>query len=55
MLAKKYLDELMHFHEVKEAKEAEENKAKDALGKFIKEKNKDNISAGKSKIDFLIM
>jgi len=56
MLAKKYLDELMLYHEEKEAKEAkalaEENAAKAALGKFIKEKNKNTLGE-KREIEFL--
>ena len=54
MLAKKCLDELMRYHEEKEAKEAESNKAKAALGKFLKDKNKNNLGE-ESKIDFFIM
>jgi len=56
MLAKKYLDELMLYHEEKEAREAkalvEENAAKAALGKFIKEKNKNTLGE-KREIEFL--
>lgn len=53
MLSKKYLDDLMRYHEEKEAKEAESAKVKAALGKFIN-KNKNNLGE-ESKIDFFIM
>jgi len=52
MLSKKYLDELMRYHEEKEAKDAKDA-AKIALGKFIKEKNKNSIGE-ESNIDFLM-
>jgi len=56
MLAKKYLEELMHFHEQKEAREAEEQAkqeaAKKALGKFVADKNK-NAMGEDNKIEFL--
>lgn len=58
MLSKKYLNELMRYHEDKEAKEAKEaeeamaNAAKAALGKFLKEKNK-NVIEEKNEIEFL--
>jgi hypothetical protein len=56
MLAKKYLEELMRFHEEKEAREAlkaKSDKAKMALEKFMIEKNK-NILEEESKIEFLM-
>jgi len=57
MLAKKYLDELMRYHEEKEAREAkamaDNNAAKAALGKFIKEKNRNTLGE-ESKIEFLM-
>lgn len=57
MLSKKYLHELMLYHEEKEAREAkalaESNAAKAALGKFIKEKNKNTLGE-QDKIKFLM-
>jgi len=56
MSAKKHLEELMRFHEEKEAREAKEKMEKDvskaALGKFLTEKKKNTLGE-ESKIRFL--
>jgi len=56
MSAKKHLEALMRFHEEKEIKEkqkAESANTKAALGKFIKEKNKNTLGE-ENKIEFLM-
>lgn len=51
MQSKKYLDELMRFHE---AKEEAQKKAGKALGKFIKENNKNSLGE-KTNIEYFLM
>lgn len=57
MKSKRYLQELLDFYEAKEAREAKEaeekNNARKALGKFIKETNKNTLGE-ESKIEFLM-